>query len=152
MVVGLLTTSLGCAAGNLSPRTALVAPITLSNGAEFNAKFVTRIDGEFWIWIKYVRNFHISADPILTEFSLNYEVIQNGKIVQKDNVPSHSDVSAGLGRPYYMPMVGKFVAVKNGQYEIFLKLGNDLPKTLPRSGTVAIFLDSRVPYSLFRGW
>ena len=34
------------------------APMELSNNAELKAKFVTKIDGEFWIQIRYTRDFH----------------------------------------------------------------------------------------------
>src|SRR5437870_12715519 len=76
---GTLVASLTCDAARLSPRTALEAPMELSNNAELKARFLVKIDGEFWIGLKYARKFHTSADhpAPLTEFSLSYVIKHN---------------------------------------------------------------------------
>jgi hypothetical protein len=153
--LGTLIVSLGCTeASASSPRTALVAPIELSNNAQLRTKFTVRIDGEFWIEIKYPRNFHFSADhpAPLTEFSAQYIIKQHGKIVQRGDITPWSNVPAGMSGGHYAAVLGRFVARKYVEYEIALKLGADVPDGLPKSATVAIYLDPRVPYSFLRGW
>jgi hypothetical protein len=85
MILATLLLISSCQAGSLSPRTALEAPLELSNNTELKAKFVSRIDGEFWIEIRYTREFHFSREhpAPLTEFSASYIIKQDGNIVQK---------------------------------------------------------------------
>ena len=152
--LGTLIVSLGCTeASASSPRTALVAPIELSNNAQLHTKFTVRIDGEFWIDIKYARKFRFSVvHPPLTEFSANYVIKQNGSIVQSGGVIPHSNAPAGISGGYYAPVLGRFAAEKGVEYEILVKLGADVPDALPKSASVGIYLDPRVPYSILRGW
>jgi hypothetical protein len=145
--------SLSCDAAWLSPRTALEASIELSNNVELKAKFLANIDGEFWIGLKYARRVHISlVNPTLTEFSVTYVIKQNSSIVQSGNVPAHTNTSSIHAGGFYTAVLGRFNAKKGTEYDISLKLGVDLPSSLPKMGTVGIFLDPRVPYSFWRGW
>src|SRR6266487_5991787 len=70
VVLGALIAISGTEASASSPRTALIAPIELSNNAQLHTKFTVRIDGEFWIEINYLRKFRFSAGhpAPLTEF------------------------------------------------------------------------------------
>jgi hypothetical protein len=85
-----------CEAARLSPRTALVAPMELSNKAQLHTKFTVRIDGKFWIEVNYVRKFRFSAEhpAPFTEFSAHYIIEEDGKIVQQGGFTSHSNVPA----------------------------------------------------------
>jgi hypothetical protein len=125
----------------------LVIPIELKNNAELTAKFVTKIDGEFWIEIRYTRDFHTSRDhPVaLTEFSATYVIKEGDKTIQNGGFSSHASVPALVSRPYYAPELGRLAARKDAEYEIIVKLGSDIPNGLPKSATVEIFLDPRVP-------
>ena len=154
-VLGTLIASLNGAEANASSaRTALVAPIELSNNAQLHTKFTVRIDGEFWIEINYLRKFRFSAGHLapLTEFSAHYIIEQDGKIVQQGGFTSDSNVPALVSGGHYAPLLGRFAAKKGVEYEISIKLGGDVPAGLPKSGSVYIILDPRVPYSIFRGW
>ena len=141
-------------AASLSPRIALVAPIELSNNAQLHTKFTVRIDGEFWIEINYLRKFRFSAGHLapLTEFSAHYIIEQDGKIIQQGGFTSDSNVPALVSGGHYAPVLGRFAAKKGVEYEISIKLGDDLPAGLPKSANVYILLDPRIPYSFWRGW
>jgi hypothetical protein len=154
MILATLLLISSCQAGSLSPRTALEAPLELSNNTELKAMFVTRIDGEFWIEIRYTREFHFSQEhpAPLTEFSASYIIKQNGNIVQKGGFGLGAKVPCLMSRPYYGADIGKFLARRGVEYEITIRLGADVPNGLPKSATVDIFLDPHVPYLWWRGW
>jgi hypothetical protein len=148
-----LIASLSCEGARLSPRTALEAPIELSNNAELKATFLVKIEGEFWVGLKYARNVHISVvNPTLTEFSVTYVIKQNDSIVQSGNIPVDTNTSSIHAGGFYTAVLCKFNAKKGTEYNISPKLGVNLPSSLPKMGTVGIFLDPRVPYSFWRGW
>jgi len=149
-----LISSRNCDAARLSARTALVAPIELSNKAQLHTKFTVRIDGEFWIEINYLRKFRFSAGhpAPLTEFSAHYIIEQDSKIIQQGGFTSDSKVPALVSGGHYAPLLGRFAAKKGVEYEISIKLGDDVPAGLPKSANVWIILDPRVPYSFWRGW
>jgi len=149
-VFGVLIASVACEGANDSPRTALVVPIDLSNNAEIKATFVCRIDGEFFVGLRYARKVH--TFPALTQFSANYMIKQDGDIVQAGNTRPQANAPAIMAAGFYTVVLGRFDARKGVQYDISLKLGADLPKGLPKSATVDIFLNPSVPFSLLRGW
>jgi hypothetical protein len=103
----------------------LEASIELSNNAELQAKFLVKIDGEFWIGLKYARKFHTSADhpAPLTEFSVSYVIKHDGSIVQAGNIPAYTNTpSIGAGG-FYTAVLGRFNAKKGTEYDISLKVG-----------------------------
>ena len=153
VLVSTVISSPSCDAARLSRRTALIAPIELSNKGQLHTKFTVRIDGEFWIEINYLRQFRFSAEhpAPLTEFSSHYIIEQDGKIVQQGGFTSDSKAPAFVSGGHYAPLLGKLAAKKGVEYEISIKLG-DVPAGLPKSANVWIILDPRVPYSFWRGW